>query len=157
MLALLPLAATFSGLYVVKKKMKDLDYLIATPDRCKDVQLWHVNMLKLYYHSAEPSIGSGAVTIAGGKERESDGVVDTDSVVSGGGEQENSRLSAEEEVSLVLALGVDAALVPFETQPEKPVFGDAVPVGLWEENNHSALRDRLQHLIPERKEMFQRL
>ena len=154
-----PLAAKFSGPYVVKKKkkMEDCDYLIATPDRRKGVQLCHVNMLKLYYRSAEPSFGSGTVTIAGGEERESDGAVVTASVVSGGGEQENSRVfqkesaehggevkfGEEEEVPLVLALGVDAALLPVEAQPKEPVFGDAVPVGLWE-NSHSALRERLQ-------------
>ena len=58
---------------------------------------------------------------------------------------------------LVLALDVNAAFLPVEAQPEEPVFGDAVPVGFWEENSHSALRERLQHLTPERKEMFQRL
>ena len=74
------------------------------------------------------------------------------SVVNGGGEQENSRVVqkesaehggevkfGEEEMSLVLALGIDATLLPVEAQPEEPVFGDAVPVGLWEENSHSAL------------------
>ena len=115
----------------------------------------------------------GATTIAGGEERESNGVVVKASVVSGGGEQENShvvqkesaehggevlKFGEEKEVPLVLALDVDAALLPVEAQPKKPVFGDAVPVGLWKENSHSALRKRLQHLIPERKEkMFQRL
>ena len=64
-----PLAAKFSGHYVVKKKVGDLDYLIATPERRKGVQLCHVNMLKSYYRSAEPSVCSGAVTIAGGEER----------------------------------------------------------------------------------------
>ena len=68
-----PLAAKFSGPYVVKKKVRDLDYLIATPDRRKGVQLCHINMLKLYYRSAEPSFDSEAVTIAGGEERENDG------------------------------------------------------------------------------------
>ena len=38
--------AKFSGLYVVKKQVGDLDYLIATPDRRKGVQLCHVNMMK---------------------------------------------------------------------------------------------------------------
>ena len=119
-----------------------MDYLIVTPDRRKSVQLCHINMLKPYYSAAEPSFGLGAVTIAGGEERESDGVVVTASVVSGGGEQENSRVvmkesakhdgevkfGEEEEVPLVLALSVDAAPMPVEAQPEEPVFGDAVPV-----------------------------
>ena len=167
MLALLPLqrkplAAKFSGPYVVKK-VGDLDYLIAILDRCKGVQLCHINMLKLYYNSAEPNFGSGAVTIAGGEERESDGVVVTASVVNGGGEQENSRVVlkesaehggevkfGEEKVPLVLALGLDAALWPVEAQPEEPVFGDAISVGIWEEKSHFALRERLHDLTQER-------
>ena len=57
---------------------------------------------------------------------------------------------------LLLALGVEAALLPVEAQPKGPVFGDAVPVGPSKENSHSAMRDQLQHLTPE-KEMLQRL
>ena len=102
-LALLPLqgkslAAKFSGPYVVKKKVGDLDYLFVTPDRCQGMQLCHVNMLKPYYRSVEPSVGSGAVTIVGGEERESDSAVVTDSVVSGGVEQENSRVVQKESI-----------------------------------------------------------
>ena len=106
------------------------------------MQLCHVNMLKLYYRSAEPSFDSGPVTIAGGEERMSDGAVVKVSVVNGGDEQENSRVvqkeSAEhggevksgekEEVPLAMALGVDAALLPVEVQPEA---------------GHSAVRERL--------------
>lgn len=40
-----PLAAKFSFPYLVKKMVGDLDYLIALPDKCKDVQLCHINML----------------------------------------------------------------------------------------------------------------
>ena len=70
--------------------------MIATRDRRKDVQLCHVNILKPYYRSSEPIVGLGANTIAGGEERESDGAVVTDSVVSGMGEQENSRVVQKE-------------------------------------------------------------
>ena len=44
-----PLQARYFGPYVVKKKVSDLDYAIATPDRRKHEQLCHVNMLKPYH------------------------------------------------------------------------------------------------------------
>ena len=52
-LALLPvpghsLHARYSGPYTVQRKLNDLDYVIATPDRRKTTQLCHINMLKLY-------------------------------------------------------------------------------------------------------------
>ena len=43
-----PLAAKFSGPYKVAKKVGALDYVIMTPDRRKDTQLCHINMLKPY-------------------------------------------------------------------------------------------------------------
>ena len=53
-LALLPvrgktLQARYFGPYLVEKKENDLNYVIVTPDRCKNKQLCHVNMLKSYY------------------------------------------------------------------------------------------------------------
>ena len=44
-----PLQARCFGPYVVKKKVSDLNYVIATPDRRKHEQLCHVNMLKPYH------------------------------------------------------------------------------------------------------------
>ena len=46
-----PLAARYSGPYVIEKKVGDLDYLVVTPDRRKRAQLCHVNMLKPYFRS----------------------------------------------------------------------------------------------------------
>lgn len=53
-LALLPvpgntLQARYFGPYLVEKKENDLNYVIVTPDRRKNKQLCHVNMLKPYY------------------------------------------------------------------------------------------------------------
>ncbi|CAB3980524.1 Retrovirus-related Pol poly, partial [Paramuricea clavata] len=53
-LALLPvpgntLQARYFGPYLVEKKENDLNYVIVTPDRRKNKQLCHVNMLKSYY------------------------------------------------------------------------------------------------------------
>jgi hypothetical protein len=43
-----PLHARYFGLYVVEKK-NELNYVIVTPDRRKNKQLCHVNMLKPYH------------------------------------------------------------------------------------------------------------
>ncbi len=44
-----PLAARYSGPYVVEARISDLDYLVSTPDRRKKAQLCHLNMLKPYF------------------------------------------------------------------------------------------------------------
>ena len=43
-----PLNARFFGPYVIQKKLSNLNYLVVTPDRRKQTQLCHVNMLKPY-------------------------------------------------------------------------------------------------------------
>ena len=43
-----PLRARYFGPYVIDKKLSDLNYLVVTPDRRKQTQLCHVNMLKPY-------------------------------------------------------------------------------------------------------------
>ena len=44
-----PLQARYFGPYIVDKKVSDLNYILLTPDRRKQKQLCHVNMLKPYY------------------------------------------------------------------------------------------------------------
>ena len=71
-LALLPLQgapfkARFSGPYTVVRKVTELDYLVATPDRKKSSQLCHVNMLKPYYTQScksEPADGKVSAVLA---------------------------------------------------------------------------------------------
>ena len=46
-----PLAARYSGPYVVERRVGDLDYVVATPDRRKRAQICHVNMLKPYFRA----------------------------------------------------------------------------------------------------------
>ena len=41
-----PLQARYFGPYTVEKKASDLNYVITTPDRCKQKQLSHINTLK---------------------------------------------------------------------------------------------------------------
>ena len=43
-----PLQTRFFGPYVVEKKLSDLNYVLVTPDRRKQRQLRHINMLKEY-------------------------------------------------------------------------------------------------------------
>ena len=43
-----PLNSRFFGPYVIQKKLSNLNYLVVTPDRRKQTQLCHVNMLKPY-------------------------------------------------------------------------------------------------------------
>ena len=50
-----PLEARFHGPYVVVKKVGDLNYVVRAPDRRKDTQLCHVNMLKRYVLRDKPN------------------------------------------------------------------------------------------------------
>ena len=43
-----PLSARYFGPYIIDKKLSDLNYAVVTPDRHKQTQLCHVNMLKPY-------------------------------------------------------------------------------------------------------------
>ena len=43
-----PLSVRYFGPYVIDKKLSDLNYAVVTPDRHKQTQLCHVNMLKPY-------------------------------------------------------------------------------------------------------------
>ena len=40
-----PLNVTFFGPYVIERKLSDLNYVVVNPDRRKQTQLCHVNML----------------------------------------------------------------------------------------------------------------
>ena len=44
-----PLQAKFHGPYEIKSKLNDLNYIVKTPDRRKETQLCHINMLKKYH------------------------------------------------------------------------------------------------------------
>ena len=44
-----PLQARYSGPYTIDKKTSDLNYIINTPERRKNKQMCHVNMLKQYF------------------------------------------------------------------------------------------------------------
>ena len=45
--------AKFSGPYTIERKVNDLNYVVATPDRRKSKRLCHVNMLKRYFERQE--------------------------------------------------------------------------------------------------------
>ena len=48
-----PLQARYFGPYIVKKKFSHLNYIVSTPDRRKNTQLCHINMLKSYVNRDE--------------------------------------------------------------------------------------------------------
>jgi hypothetical protein len=48
-----PLQAKYHGPYEVKRKVNDLNYIVTTPDRRKNHQLCHINMLKGYHTRSE--------------------------------------------------------------------------------------------------------
>ena len=59
-LALLPvpgssLSASFSGPYLVEKKLSDTNYIIQTPNRRRSSRVCHINMLKAYHVRVFPS------------------------------------------------------------------------------------------------------
>ena len=49
-----PLKAKYSGPYVIEKKINDVNYIIATPDRKRNKRLCHINMMKEYYNRNAP-------------------------------------------------------------------------------------------------------
>ena len=51
-----PLQAKYSGPYKVVKKISDTNYLVKTPDRCKETQVCHINMLKAYHEKPKPEL-----------------------------------------------------------------------------------------------------
>ena len=44
-----PLHAKYLGPYVIEKKLNDLNYVVKTPDRRKNKQMCHVNMIETYF------------------------------------------------------------------------------------------------------------
>lgn len=56
-----PFQAKFHGPYTVVKKLSDLNYLIATPDRRRTQQLCHINLLKPYFVRESSQCGSAPV------------------------------------------------------------------------------------------------
>ena len=50
-----PLQAKYSGPLVVKK-ISDTNYLVKTPDRHKETQVCHINMLKAYHEKPKPEL-----------------------------------------------------------------------------------------------------
>lgn len=59
-----PFCARFTGPYTVLRKMTDQNYQIATPDRRKAKQCFHVNLLKPYSCNSEIQPVSPVVTVS---------------------------------------------------------------------------------------------
>ena len=56
-----PLQAKYFGPYIVKEKVRDLNYIVSTPDRRKNTQLCHINMLKSYVNRDKINVVQCAV------------------------------------------------------------------------------------------------
>ena len=51
-----PLQAKYSGPYKVVKKISDTNYLVKNPNRRKETQVCHINMLKEYHEKPKPEL-----------------------------------------------------------------------------------------------------
>ncbi|XP_076057230.1 uncharacterized protein LOC143034764 [Oratosquilla oratoria] len=58
-----PLRAKFSGPYEVVKRVGELNYIVATPDRRRSQQLCHINMLKLYRERGQNPVGETVTSV----------------------------------------------------------------------------------------------
>ncbi|XP_076053551.1 uncharacterized protein LOC143032568 [Oratosquilla oratoria] len=58
-----PLRAKFSGPYEVVKRVGELNYIVATPDRRRSQQLCHMNMLKLYRKREQNPVGETVASV----------------------------------------------------------------------------------------------
>ena len=58
-----PLQARYHGPYIIERCINDVNYVVSTPDRRKQRQLCHVNMLKSY-HSRDESSGEPVAQVA---------------------------------------------------------------------------------------------
>uniref|UniRef100_A0AAR2K808 Integrase p58-like C-terminal domain-containing protein n=1 Tax=Pygocentrus nattereri TaxID=42514 RepID=A0AAR2K808_PYGNA len=52
------MSSRFTGPYVIKEKLSEVDYVVSTPDRRRKSRVCHINMLKPYYER-ETSPGKG--------------------------------------------------------------------------------------------------
>ena len=50
------LQAKYSGPYKVVKKISDTNYLVKSPGRYKETQVFHINMLKAYHEKPKPEL-----------------------------------------------------------------------------------------------------
>ena len=59
-----PLQARYFGPYIVKEKVSDLNYIVGTPDRRKNSQLCHINMLISYVNRDKSNFVQCANTVS---------------------------------------------------------------------------------------------
>ena len=59
-----PLQAKYHGPYTVERRVNNVDYVVSTPDRRKQRQLCHINMLKEYHMREEDSADHPAIPVA---------------------------------------------------------------------------------------------
>lgn len=59
-----PLQAKYHGPYAVEHQVNDVDYVVSTPDRWKQRQLCHINMLKKYHTKEDDLVKKSVAPVA---------------------------------------------------------------------------------------------
>ncbi|XP_065917657.1 uncharacterized protein [Dysidea avara] len=59
-----PLQARYHGPYTVERRVNDVDYVVSTPDRRKERQLCHINVLKEYHTKDDSSASKSVAPVA---------------------------------------------------------------------------------------------
>ena len=119
-----PLQAKYSGPYKVVKKISDTNYLVKTPDRRKETQVCHINMLKAYHEKPKPEL----VTL-------------------------NNRLGLESPTHSKDCVG-QVAEKEVDTESEVRLENDQQPIKLQNSQILNDLGTKLSHLPPvQRKEL----
>lgn len=156
-----PFQARFSGPYMVKERVSDLNYLLVTPGRRKSTQLYHVNLLKPYY---QRSVGGSDVGGIVGPalaldvcvvEQGGDGVPGPDDGVLSGRLRNSESLARLEAMLAHLSLVQRSELVKLiEGFPQ--LFGDVPSCTSWIEHDidvgdASPIRQRFYRLSPDKR------
>ena len=119
-----PLQAKYSRPYKVVKKISDTNYLVKTPDRHKETQVCHINMLKAYHEKPKPEL----VTL-------------------------NNRLGLESPAHSESCVGLEAEKEE-DTESEVRLGNDQQPIKLQNSQILNDLGNKLSHLpLVQRKEL----
>ncbi len=160
-----PFEAKFEGPYVVKRRLSDENYMVATPHRRKSTQLYHVNLLKPYYErprlSSESSIPSVLCAVSDVKNfpsEEKEGYEPDDCVLRG-------RLTNTDSLEkLVTTLGHLSSLQSVDLisllQRFPELFGDVPTRTDWAEHdidvgNASPIKQRYYRVSPEKRKLME--
>ena len=100
-----PLQARYHGPYAIERKLNDVDYIVSTPDRRKERQLCHINMLKEYHtkeynHAENIPVQVAALTVSNRTSNQTENNAETDFPQEVGIRLDNSQMLANLESKL---------------------------------------------------------